>query len=240
MTTGRARTWRRAAMAGVGMVLLGGCGLLDKPEPATPSPPPGPAVEAPPPRTALSDGAYCLLPTEAGFQQVSCATGKAFPNGAILADGSKVCFEIDRTSRTLLPIPCAGQGLATGPRAPGQGAVSILPPLPPGHIVEKPLDSATTSLCTEDTKDGLKMLVECSKLKGKSPPKPPPTLKLCERLINGLRYIVPCELGRALSSGNLMKRLTALVACPAAGRDARRALRPAPTRSAGCNLPPCC
>lgn len=149
--------------------------------------------EAPPPRTALSDGGYCLNPTDAGFQQISCATGKPFPNGDILADGGKVCFEIDKRTRTLLPIPCAGAGLASSERAPGQGPTSILPPLPPGHIVEKPLVGTGPSLCTEDTADGLKMLVECSKIKGKAPPAPPPTLKLCERLIGGVRYVVPCE-----------------------------------------------
>jgi hypothetical protein len=154
---------------------------------------PGAQAEAPPPRTALSDGGYCLNPTDGGFQQVSCATGKPFPNGDILADSGKVCFEIDKRTRTLLPIPCADAAVASAERAPGQGPTSILPPLPPGHIIEKPLVGNGPSLCTEDTADGLKMLVECSKIKGKAPPAPPPTLKLCERLIGGVRYVVPCE-----------------------------------------------
>jgi hypothetical protein len=186
--------WARSAVALVagGWLVVGlGCAPgVGGADPATPTAVHG---EAPPPRTALSDGGYCLNPTDSGFQQVSCATGKPFPNGDILADAGKVCFEIDKRTRTLLPIPCAGAGLASAERAPGQGATSILPPLPPGHIVEKPLVGTGPSLCTEDTADGLKMLVECSKIKGKAPPAPPPTLKLCERLIGGVRYVVPCE-----------------------------------------------
>lgn len=193
MTSGRAVQRAMGLLLSVS-VLGAGCAAFDnKPDPATPAAPMGPqsSVEQPPPRTALSDGAYCLVPSDGGFEQVSCATGKPFPNGSILADGGKVCFEIDKRTRTLLPIPCAGAATAIAARSPGQGPTSILPPLPPGKLPEKPLEG--TTLCTEDTKDGLKILVECSKIKGKTPPKPPPTLKLCERLVDGVRYVVPCE-----------------------------------------------
>ncbi len=193
MTSGRV-VYRMMGILVVVSSLGAGCAAFDtKPEPTTPGTAVGPqsAVEQPPPRTALSDGAYCLLPTDGGFDQVSCATGKPFPNASILADGGKVCFEIDKRTRTLLPIPCAGASTAIAARSPGQGPTSILPPLPPGKLPEKPLEG--TTLCTEDTKDGLKILVECSKIKGKTPPKPPPTLKLCERLVDGVRYVVPCE-----------------------------------------------
>ncbi len=58
----------------VGLVALSAvsCAAFDKQEPATPGPMTGASssVEQPPPRTALSDGAYCLLPSDAGFEQV--------------------------------------------------------------------------------------------------------------------------------------------------------------------------
>ena len=182
---------RRAVAFGSFCALLSvGCAGVDKQEPAMPGGTIS-SVEQPPPRTALSDGAYCLVPNDGGFEQVSCATGKPFPNGSILADGGKVCFEIDKRTRTLLPIPCAGAQTTVAARSPGQGPTSILPPLSGGRLPEKPLEG--TTLCTEDTKDGLKMLVTCSKVKGKTPPKPPLTLKLCERSVDGVRYVVPCE-----------------------------------------------
>lgn len=185
---GQEPTHGRAVLGAVAALFAVSCAAFGSPEPATPGPSTGVAsVEQPPARTALSDGAYCLVPSDAGFDQVSCATGKPFPNGSILADGGKVCFEIDKRTRTLLPVPCAGGAVAVAGRSPGQGPTSILPPLPGGRLPEKPLEG--TTLCTEDTRDGLKMLVECSKAKGK----PPPTLKLCERLVEGVRYVVPCE-----------------------------------------------
>ena len=168
------------------LVFASSCASFEKPEPARSSGP-GPAVEAPPPRTALSDGAYCLLPNDSGFQQVSCATGAPFPQGSILADGSKVCFEIDKGTRKLLPIPCGGPPpLAT---APTMRAPSILPP--PPRPVEKPI-ATSGKWCTYETSDGLRMLAECGKMKSKAPPKAE-ALRLCERLVDGIRYVVPCD-----------------------------------------------